>query len=153
MKGQGFSIKGNGILGFIFLVLLLVGIYFIARGIFTVLSIVAPFLILGALIINYRTVINYLKFVLSLLQRSPLTGIIAILLSIVGFPVLSGVLFGKAILDRKVRRRQQELRARKEGEYVEYEEVIRKVPDEELELPPFEKPQPQKKDNRYEDLF
>lgn len=153
MKGQGFSIKGNGIFGFIFLVLLLVGLFFLARGIFTILSWAAPVLIIGALIINYRTVINYFKFILSLLKRSALTGIIAILLSIIGFPILSGVLFGKAILDRKMRRLKQTYIEREEGEFVQHEEVIKRQPEEKLDLPPFEKPQPEKKVNRYEDLF
>jgi hypothetical protein len=153
MKGQGFSIRGNGIFGFIFLVLLLVGLFFLAKGIFTLLAWASPVLILGAIIINYQTIINYFRFILSLLKRSALTGIIAILLSIIGFPILSGVLFGKAILDRKVRRLQQAYREREEGEFVEHEEVKRYRPEENLDLPPFEKPEPQKKDNRYEDLF
>ncbi len=153
MKGQGFSIKTNGIFGFIFLVLLLVGLFFLARGIFKILSFAAPVLIIAALIINYRTVVNYLKFMLSLLKRSLLTGIIAILLSVIGFPILSGVLFGKAIFDRKVRKLQKAHQARKEGEFVKYEEVIRRSPDEGLELPPIEKQQAPKKENRYEDLF
>ena len=153
MKGQGFSIRSNGIFGFIFMVLVLVAIFFVAKGIFKLLALISPVLLLGALIINYRTVINYFKFILSLIQRSPLTGIIAILFSIIGFPILSGVLFGKAILDRKVRRLRQENQAREQSEYVPFEEVKRKNPVDELELPPFEKPEPQKKDNRYEDLF
>ena len=153
MKGQGFSIRSNGIFGFIFMVMVLVALFFIAKGIFKLLALISPVLILGALIINYRTVINYFKFILSLIQRSPLTGIIAILLSIIGFPILSGVLFGKAILDRKVRKLRQAHQAREEGEYVPFEEVKRNKPSDDLELPPFEKPEPQKKDNRYEDLF
>lgn len=154
MKSQGFGIRTNGIFGFLFMILVLVGLFFIARGIFKLLALASPFLIIGALIINYRTVLGYLKFMLSLFQRSVLTGIIAVLLSIVGFPILSGILFGKAILDRKFRKLHQEIQAEREGEYVEYTEVIRNEPkDEDLELPPFEKTQPQKKDNRYEDLF
>lgn len=153
MKGQGFAVRTNGIFGFIFMVLILVALFFIAKGIFKLLALISPVLIIGALIINYRTIINYFKFILSLLKRSALTGIIAILLSIVGFPILAGVLFGKAILDRKVRKLQQEHRAREEGEFVQYEEIIRDKRDEEMDLPPLEKPHPQKKDNRYEDLF
>src|SRR5687767_2604061 len=119
MKGQRFAVRTNGIFGFIFLVLILVAIFFIAKGIFKLLALAAPVLIIGALIINYRTIINYFKFILSLLRRNPLGGIIAILLSIIGFPVLAFVLFGKAILDRKVRRLQREHRAKEEGEYVQ----------------------------------
>ncbi|MDQ3017070.1 MAG: hypothetical protein M3R25_10195 [Bacteroidota bacterium] len=150
---KGFSVKSNGIFGFVFLVLLLVGLFFIARGIFTLLSYAAPVLIVGALIINYKTVVNYLKFMLSLLKRNALTGIIAIILSVIGFPILAGILFGKSILDRKVRKLQEAHRTAKEGELVEYEEVIKKRPDDDFELRPLEKEAPPRKDNRYEDLF
>lgn len=153
MKGQGFSVRSNGIFGFVFLILVLVAIFFIAKGVFKLLALAAPVLILAALIINYRTIINYFKFILSLIQRSPLTGIVAILLSIIGFPVLAGVLFGKAILDRKVRRLQREHQARQEGEYVQYEEVIRDQPETDFELPPIEKEETKKEENRYKDLF
>lgn len=153
MKDQGFSLRTNGIFGFVFMVLILVALFFIAKGIFKLLALAAPVLIVGALIINYRTVINYFKFILALLQRSPLVGIIAILLSIIGFPILSGVLFAKAIFDRKIRRLRKAHQIRQEGEYVDYEEVSQQPKKENLDLPPMEKSQPGKKDNQYEDLF
>ena len=153
MKGQGFSVRSNGIFGFIFLVLLLIVLFFIARGIFKLLTFAAPVLIIGALIINYRTVINYFKFILNLFKRNALTGIIAVILSIIGFPILSGVLFGKAILDRKVRKFQQSHIDRERGEFVEYEEVSRRRPEKDLELPPMEKQQAPPKENPYKDLF
>ena len=159
MAIQGFNIKLNVIIGFAFMVLIFVALFFVAKGVFTVLSWIAPVLILLALIINYRTILNYLKFMLSLLQRNLLGGIIGILLSFFGFPILAGVLFGKSILDRKVRKLNEAYRAQKEGEFVEYEEV---KPEKEsrLDLPPLEKNKPvvekqppAEKDNRYEDLF
>ncbi|HZV71228.1 MAG TPA: hypothetical protein VFG10_16855 [Saprospiraceae bacterium] len=153
MTTQGFSVRGNGIFGFIFMVLLLVGLFFIAKGIFTVLAWASPFLLAGALIVNYKTVLNYLKFILSLLQRNILAGIIAIVLSVIGFPVLSGVLFGKALFDRKIRRLQQAHANQVAGEFVEYEEVIKPQQKETLDLPQLEKREVEKKDNKYEKLF
>lgn len=153
MKGQGFSIKTNGIFGFVFLVLVLVALFFIAKGIFKILTLASPVLIVLALLINYRTILGYLKFILSLLQRNVLAGIIAIILSIIGFPILSGVLFGKAILDRKVRKLRQAHQQRQEGEFVEYEEVIRPEDEEKLHLRDIETEKPPRKDSRYEDLF
>jgi|SRR6186713_476227 len=159
MAIQGFNIKLNGIIGFAFMVIVFVALFFVAKGVFTVLSWIAPVLILLALIINYRTILNYLKFMLSLLQRNPLGGIIGILLSFFGFPILAGVLFGKSILDRKVRKLKEAYKAEKEGEFVEYEEVkpekeIRMdLPPLEKEKPVVEKQPPPEKDNRYEDLF
>lgn len=159
MAIQGFNIKLNGIIGFAFMVLVFVALFFVAKGVFTVLSWIAPVLILLALIINYRTILNYLKFMLSLLQRNPLGGIIGILLSFFGFPILAGVLFGKSILDRKVRKLNEAYKAQKEGEFVEYEEVKPEkksrldLPPLEKEKPVIEKGPPAKEDNRYEDLF
>ena len=157
MKGQGFSIRLNGIIGFVVLVGILVLLFFVAKGLFSILSLAAPVLIALALIINYKTVVNYLRFMLGLLRRNVLGGIIAIILSVVGFPILSGVLFGKAILDRKVKRLQEARKADEQGEEVDYEEVIRPEREDSLKLPQMEKPKPEPKpepkENPYKDLF
>ncbi|HQW03457.1 MAG TPA: hypothetical protein PLV75_14425 [Saprospiraceae bacterium] len=153
MATQGFNIRFNGIIGFAFMVLLFVGLFFIAKGVFTVLAWIAPVLIILALLINYRTVLNYLKFMLGLLQRNPVGGIIGILLSFFGFPILAGVLFGKSILDRKVKKLNEAYQAEKDGEFVEFEEIIKSERETKLDLPPMEKQAPVKKDNQYEDLF
>ena len=153
MATQGFNIRFNGIIGFAFMVLLFVGLFFIAKGVFTVLAWIAPVLIILALLINYRTVLNYLKFMLGLLQRNPVGGIIGILLSFFGFPILAGVLFGKSILDRKVKKLNEAYQAEKDGEFVEFEEIIKSERETKLDLPPMEKQAPVKKDNQDEDLF
>lgn len=153
MATQGFNIRFNGIIGFAFMVLIFVGLFFIAKGVFTVLAWVAPVLIILALLINYRTVLNYLKFMLGLLQRNPVGGIIGILLSFFGFPILAGVLFGKSILDRKVKKLNEAYQAEKDGKFVEFEEITKPERETKLDLPPMEKQAPVKKDNQYEDLF
>jgi hypothetical protein len=153
MAIQGFNIRLNGIIGFAFMVLLFVGLFFIAKGVFTILAWIAPVLIILALLINYKTVLNYLKFMLGLLQRNPVGGIIGILLSFFGFPILAGVLFGKSILDRKVKKLNEAYQAEKDGEFVEFEEIIKPERETKLDLPPMEKQAPVKKDNQYEDLF
>jgi predicted membrane protein len=154
MAQQGFSIRINGIIGFIFMVLIFAALFFIARSIFILLAWISPVLIVLALIINYKTILNYLKFILSLLQRNVLGGIVAILLSVFGFPILAGVLFGKSILDRKVRKLTEAYSAREKDEFVEFEEVIRPGQDKTLDLPPLEqKENPIKEENKYKDLF
>lgn len=150
---QGFSIRFNGIIGFIVMVGILILLFFVAKGIFNVLSLIAPALIILALIINYRTVLNYLRFMLGLLQRNPLGGILGIILSVIGFPILSGVLFGKAIFDRKVRKLQQQQKANEEGELIDFEEVKKYEREKPLDLPPLEKENPAPKQNPYKDLF
>lgn len=153
MKSQGFSVKTNGIFGFIFLILMMLALFFVVKGIFKILTIAAPVLIIGALIINYRTVVNYFRFVLSLFKRSVLTGIIAVILSIIGFPLVAGILFGKSILDRKVNKLRKDIETRRQGEFVEFEEVVPRRKEQPLDLPPIEKARPTQKGNQYEDLF
>jgi hypothetical protein len=153
MKSQGFNIRFSGIVGFAFMVLIFVALFFLAKGVFTLLSWIAPVLIILTLVINPRTILNYLRFMLSLLQRNPLGGILGIILSVIGFPILSGVLFGKAILDRKVRKLNQAYQAEKEGEFVEFEEIIKPDRETKLDLPPIEKEPQQPKENPYKDLF
>ena len=163
MQTQGFSLRFNGIIGFIFMVLIMVALFFIAKGIFTLLAWLSPLLLVGALLIHYKTVLNYLRFILGLLQRNPLSGIIAILLSVFGFPVVAGILFGKSILDRKVKKLHQAYQSQEATEYAEYEEVVHPE-TESFELPPLKKEIPSsettpknegpvKEENKYKDFF
>lgn len=143
----------NGIIGFLFLIALIAGVFFIAKGIFKLLYLAAPVLIILALIINYRTVVNFFKWLFGLFKRSILTGIIAVILTIIGYPIVCGLLFGKSILDRKIRKLQQSQRAEREGEFVQFEEVIKPRREEKLDLPPMVKQHPTPKENPYKDLF
>lgn len=150
----GFSLRLNGIIGFIVMVAILALLFFVAKGVFTLLAYAAPVLILLALLINYKTIVNFLKFAWNLLRRNPLSGILLIVLSVIGFPILSGILFGKSILDRKISKLRQAHQAQREGEFVEYEEVIRPGNRNTVELPPLEKEKrAEPKENPYKDLF
>ena len=93
MSKQGFGFRFSGLMGFIAMILVLVFMYFIITGAWKLLAIAAPVLIVLALIINYKTIVNFLRFMLGLLQRNVLSGIIAIILCVVLFPFLSGILF------------------------------------------------------------
>ncbi len=147
----------NGMVGALFLVLFFVALFFVARAVFNLLAFVAPILFILALVLDYKGVINYGKFILRLVKEQPALGIIAGILSFVGFPVVSGFLFFKAIGKRMIKSKLKE----NQSEYAEFEEVE----DEEdfLELPELEKPiQGRTKDkntsssddiNDYEQLF
>ncbi len=138
------------------LVFIFVALYFIAKSVFTLLSWVAPFLLLGALIIDYNVVLNYGKWLLNLVKENLLMGVGAVLLTIFGFPIISGFLFGKALLYRKVNKMKEEFEVKTEGEYVDYEEIEESKP---LELPRMQKQSRQqsrpqeRRGNEYEDLF
>lgn len=131
------------------LVFVFVALYFIATSIFTLLSWAAPFLLVGALIVNHKVVLNYGKWLLNLIKENLMMGVGAILLTIFGFPIIAGFLFGKALLYSKVDKMRGEFEAKREGEYVEYEEIEEPKP---LELPRMQKRE-RERGNEYENLF
>lgn len=146
---NSFHIRMNGIMGLIMVILFFVLLFFIAKGIFQILALAAPVLIILALIINYRTVLGFLRFIWDLLRKRPLVGVLAILLSIVGFPVVCGFLFGKSIFDRRIRRIQKEVKYRREGKLIDYEDVTEDAEVLELETLPNKR----ESKNMYDDFF
>lgn len=142
----------NTIVAIVFLAVTFFALFWIARGIFTILTYVAPILLLATLLINYKIVVNYGKWLWKQLQNNPIMGVIAILLTIIGFPVVSFLLFGKALLERKVKQVEEEVQLEREGRFADYE-IIEEEP---LELPrkPREKVEVRQKPNDdYERLF
>lgn len=142
----------NTIVAIVFLAVTFFALFWIARGIFTILTYVAPILLLATLIINYKIVVNYGKWLWKQLQNNPIMGVIAILLTIIGFPVVSFLLFGKALLERKVKQVEEEVRMERDGNFADYEIID----EEPLELPqrPREKVEVrQKPTDDYERLF
>ena len=147
----GFSFGTNGIMGIITLILGFILLFFIAKGVFTLLSWAAPFLLLGALIVNWRTVAGYGKFILNLFKRNIIMAIVAVVLTVIGFPIVAGFLFGKSFLDRKVAQLRSAQEEKVEGEYVEYEDLTEdEVEPEILELPEIE---PLQQESDYDDFF
>ena len=143
----------NSITSILFMVLVFIALYWLATGLFKILSFAAPFLLVGALLINHNVVINYGKWLWNLLRTKPLMGIGGILLSVFGFPIIAGFLFGKALLYRKVDKMKTEFEAQQKGEFVEYEEVDDE-PEIRLELPEILKqPKPKNKSNDYDQYF
>lgn len=127
--------------GVIFLGVVLYVLYLFLSSIFTVLSWIAPILLILTAIIDYKVIINYGKMVLNRLQDNLPIGILLVLLTIIGFPVVSGLLFFRALLGRQLinvsggtmanevyRQMQKE-----STEYADYEDLEGDV--EGLELP------------------
>ena len=145
---------GNSLGGIIMLVLVFVGLYFIAKGLFSLLAWLAPVLLIGAAIINYKVIVNYGLWLINLLKSNLIMGIGAVLLTVFGFPVIAGFLFAKALLYRKVGQMKKQHETKEHGELIEYEE-IKEEPIVPLELPRIEKQpqQPRRERNDYEQLF
>ncbi len=148
------SFKLDGFLGIIFLVAIFVGIFFLLQGVFFVLKWVAPALLVAAFIIDRSVVINYVKWLGKLVQRNPLVGIGAILLSLLGYMVVCPYLFAKALFKKKLKEVSQEYEKTQKGEFVDYEEISSEPKREEpLELPRIEKMERKQPRNDYEDMF
>jgi len=100
-----FNFKPNpfrSVMGIVFLVLAVMAIFWIAKGIFTILSYLTPVLLIATLIIDHNIIINYGKWIGGLLKNNLPYGIGAILFTIVASPVVAVYLFGKAMLKRQV---------------------------------------------------
>jgi len=156
----------NSIASILFLVLIFVGLYFVAKGVFWLLGLLAPIFIILTLIIDYKVLVSYGNWLVNLFKSNILMGIGAVLLTVFGFPVVSGFLFGKAIISKKIKEKfgQFEQPEKKKEEYAAYEEVKDDFEVEEpldLENAPrkVEKPEviikrkSSESNNEYDDLF
>ena len=147
---------GKNPLGFIGPLLILTfffaTLYFIARGIFTLLYWVGPVLLIIALILDYKVVVEFLQFVWSLLLKKPLLGLLVVGLGIIGWPIITGYLFFKA-LGRRNMKKLYDTVEKEQNTYTEFEEVVE---DESfLELPQLNKQKeaPTQQPNKYDQLF
>ena len=153
------------IVSILLIILFIMGLFYIARAAFWLLSIIAPILLIITLIIDRQVVIDYgMWLVNSVKNKNWVMFIAGALLTIFGFPLVSGFLFGKAMLRRKIKQVKEEQEVRQKGEFIEYEELD-EAPMETLELPDWrekEREIPKQKskqmqqprgDNEYEQLF
>lgn len=133
-----FQIKGNTWGMIALLIVVLIAVFFIARGIFWLLSLVAPILLIAAAIIDHKVIVNYAKWLVDLTKRNILVGLAAIILSIIGYPVVFALLLGRALMNRKLKDMESQERIHRDGELVDYEELESKpspveLPDENKE--------------------
>ena len=138
----------NSILGILIMVGIIFGIYYISTLFFRLLYFLSPILLVATLIIDYKVVLNFGKWLINLTKRNLLMGVGAILLTLLAYPVVSAFLFGKALFKKRVKQAQQAFENQRQGELVDFEEIESKPTK--LELPELEKKQ---KGNDYEQLF
>ena len=119
-------------------------IFWIAKGLLKILSFVAPFLLIAAIIVNHRVVLGYGKWIVGSVKRNPLFGIIAIVFTVIGFPIVAAFLLIRALSSKGV---DPTFEFRK-GEYIQYEEVN----DDFLDLSEL-KEHKKKLDNDYNDVI
>lgn len=140
----------NSIVGILMVVGVILAIYYISSLVFKLLYFISPVLLVATLIIDYKVVVNFGKWLISLIKRNTVLGIGATLLSLVAYPITSVFLLGSALFKRKVNQVRTNYQMQKEGELVDFEEIESRP--SKLELPDLEK-RAQQKDNGYEQLF
>lgn len=132
----------------------LIALFWLAKGVFFILNIIAPFLLIITLILNYKVVLGYGTWLLELIKRDLLLGILAVIGTVFFFPVVSAYLFGKMLLLRKVNKMKNEFNAQntfyQNEEFTSYEEVEEIAPNI-LKLP--KTAEKQTNSNNYDTFF
>ncbi|NUN99279.1 MAG: hypothetical protein HUU01_01550 [Saprospiraceae bacterium] len=138
---MGYRQESNGdnttrsITGIVVMVVFFIGLFIIARFVLKLLYWLSPLLFIGAIILDYKTVVGYGQWLVNLVKRNTGMGILAIVGSLIFFPFVSAYLLGKAYLSKKSKDIQEEQRRHREGDLIDYEEMDSRP----LEFPEMER--------------
>lgn len=150
------SFRLDGISGLIMLVFVILAIYFIMKGVFWALSAAFPFLLAGAVILDYKGVLSFGKWIISFTKKNPMLGIVAIVVMLLAHPFVAAFLFAKSFFKWRIRKAKKDYETEQSSNFLEYEEVSTEQPKV-LELPTLKQEIPKKeapkKDADYEQLF
>lgn len=113
----------NAIIGVAVIVIFLAGLFMLARFVFQMLAFLSPIMLIAALVIDYRVVTDYLKWIRNVFRRDKIAGVLIGVFSVFGFPVLSAFFLAKALLNKKVKKVKAQNERRRDGDLVEYEEL------------------------------
>lgn len=117
------------VIGLLVLVFIFVGLMSLARFTYWLLGYAALPLLIATAILDYKVIVNYFNWVVKLIRKNTALGLLVGLLSIVGYPIVSAMLFGNAFLQWRLKRNQNKSQTAfqkeipKIGEYIEYEEI------------------------------
>ena len=96
--------RKNGWYGLVILFVVLILLFFMVRTLFSLLYWLSPVLLILTLIFDYKVVINFAKWVWKLFRTNFLYAVLIVVLSIIGFPILTGGLFVNAFMNWRIRR-------------------------------------------------
>lgn len=139
------------------LALIFMALYFLAKGIFSLLMWAAPVIFIVTLILDYTVFTDFFKFIIKLLKENTIMGILAGVLTFFGFPFVLGYLLLKAIMRRSIKSAVKKAEKEK-NTYTEYEEITEEKEDTSfLELPPLQRSErsndKSKTGGEYDELF
>lgn len=130
----------------------LIGLYYLVTGFFTLLSFITPGLLIGAAILNWRVFPDYASWIWKQLQSNILFGILAVLFTVVALPVVSGFLFFRAYFRYQRGKVSPQFEQRNDDDFIDFEEV-EEMPSERLELPEIRETRQERGNSDYEQLF
>jgi len=130
----------------------LVVLFFLARFIFRILYILSPIFLIAAAIIDHKVIVNYFKWIVKLFKDNLIIGVVASVLTIFGFPLVSAYLAGKAFFNKRLKDAKKEYEKQTKGEEVDYE-VLDSEPLELKELDREKRDTGRNDSNEYEELF
>ena len=97
IKGNPFSLLIGIVLFFAFIWLAVKAIQYV----FIVLSVIAPFLLIAAWVMDKTVVINYWDKLMLRIKEDWATGVLRLIINVLGFPVVAAYLVGKILVKRK----------------------------------------------------
>jgi hypothetical protein len=139
----------SSILGILMMAVMLIGLFYLAKGVFWLLAKLAFFLLAAALVIHYRTVLDFGKWLFDQWRHQPIRALFITLLSALLYPVLFAYLFLRSIFDRKFAHIQDAAQKQFESEYVDFEELETEIHGKK----PVDKTAEVVHQDRYRDLF
>ena len=136
----------NLLIGLLVLLIFFIGLFWITSAILRLLySWIAPVILIVALIIDYKVLIEYIQMLVKLLKKNTGLGIAAIIGSVIGYPFVFSYLLAKAYY-RKKQKKSKSSEPLKEGEYIDFEELESKSVD----IPEIRK---ESDDSTYDNVF
>ena len=115
-QGIGKTVIGIGLVAFFAIIM-----FYVLKGVWAVMSLLAWGFLLVALVVNYRVVIDYVKRLLDLLKRNPLYGVGGIIFSVVLYPLVFLVLMLRALGGKAFANVGFSTNQKEEEEFTDYE--------------------------------
>lgn len=116
-KQKQFKFGGTNPLVILVGIVIVIGLLFwVAKKILGLLAWAAPFVLIAALIINYRVVLGYGRWLIDTLKSNLIFGLVAVLFTFIGFPLVAIFLLIRAMASKGIGTEKKE-------SFSEYEEV------------------------------
>jgi hypothetical protein len=113
--------------------------------------------LIASLIIDYKVALSYVKGIKGLFQRNWVYGLLASVASVAFYPFVFLYFLGMALFKKKVKQVREEADVRRNGQWVDYEEVQQEPTEMDTtyeELPPPPEPQLRRRDEPgYDEYF